>query len=92
MVAPELRDLRQRLFDLLAARGFPLDGSQTPQEFLAEREEQGPAEPRLRAAVEHYTHLRFSGPDPVLRVALGAALERLERGADEQTRPSSTSA
>ncbi len=92
VVAPELRDLRQRLFDLLAARGFPLDGSQTPQEFLAEREEQGPAEPRLRAAVEHYTHLRFSGPDPVLRVALGAALERLERGADEQTRPSSTSA
>lgn len=74
VVPPDLRDLRQRLFDLLAARGFPLDGSQTPQEFLAARAE----EPRLQAAVEHYTHLRFAGPDPSQRRGLAAALERLE--------------
>ncbi|MGE0712578.1 MAG: transglutaminase family protein [Planctomycetota bacterium] len=81
-VDPALRDLRERLFEHLARRGFTLDGLATPREFVAARPA---AEPDLAAAVEVYTELRFSGRhSPTQEGALREHLERLDRLAEEQ--------
>lgn len=71
--------LRSRLFALLEARGFFLDGTETPREFI---EAQGGADPQLVEAVELYLPLRFSAnPQPELRDRLEGILRALERDA-----------
>lgn len=69
---------RERLFALLARRGFRLDGPQTPLEFLDQLEAAGPCEPELEQAVGLYTQLRFSGdPDAAASRGLRRALRSL---------------
>lgn len=80
-------DLRGRLFALLQARGFFLEGAETPREFLAsllaeagEETEGRERAAALNAALELYLPLRFSArATPSQRAALEAALRRLER-------------
>jgi transglutaminase-like putative cysteine protease len=66
--SPELLGERERFFALLAARGFDLEGAQTPREWLAAHEAVLPAEPGLAEAIERYTALRFSGRAPAEQV------------------------
>jgi transglutaminase-like putative cysteine protease len=61
----ELLGDRARFFAVLEARGFDLEGSETPKEWIAN----WPTEPELRDAIEHYSFLRFSGQTPEPRVA-----------------------
>jgi len=72
-----LDGVRSRLFAILEAQGFFLDGAETPREFL---QAQGSADPRLVEAVEVYLPLRFSGrAEPAVRDRLEALLGTLER-------------
>jgi transglutaminase-like putative cysteine protease len=72
-----LDGVRSRLFALLEARGFYLDGAETPREFLEARPD---ADPALVEAVEVYLPLRFSGrAEPAVRDRLEALLAGLER-------------
>lgn len=71
-----LEGVRSRLFALLEARGFYLDGAETPREFLEARPS---ADPRLVEAVEVYLPLRFSGrAEPSVRDHLERLLDGLE--------------
>lgn len=72
-----LDGVRSRLFSLLEARGFYLDGAETPREFLEARPG---TDPRLIEAVEVYLPLRFSGrAEPAVRDHLDRLLNALEK-------------